>query len=167
MNDKESLENDIKEAITRLVMNLYHYDDEIIHLMNLGFISATHYGNLRCRLDGIEIVGKDREPFGLWDRFDEEVDYEESIEAAKATGECHEFSKPFLADRDSGKVISFFEGVDKHRMNNLIEFVNETVNFGSHTPQLNIPALLTESRAKALTRELPNKYQGHTKLHKL
>lgn len=163
----EELKNDIKEAIAKLVMNLYQYDDEIIHLANLGFTSPNQYQYLVCCIEGVDIYGKDRESFGLWDKFYEEVSYEEAIEAAKATGECLQIFMPFITDRNSGDIISFFEGVDKDRMEKLIWFVNGTIDFGNYTPRLDIPALLTESRAAALTRELPNKSRGHTELQKL
>ena len=126
----------IVDAIETLVNRLHEYDAEIGHLQNLGFTSSIQYNDLRCRLDGIQIYGKNGEDFGLWDSYFEEVPYEDAVKEAEATGECKQIPKPYLADRHSGKIVSYLEGVDKRRLDNLIEFVNETAAFGNNQQPL-------------------------------
>ena len=72
----------IEEAIESLVNQLHKFDAEINYLENLGYTSSTQYDALRCRLDGVEVFGKDNEEFGLWDKFAEEAPYEEAVEEA-------------------------------------------------------------------------------------
>ncbi|MGV0998844.1 MAG: hypothetical protein ACOYBQ_05920 [Fluviibacter sp.] len=126
----------IVDAIETLVNRLHEYDAEIGHLQNLGFTSSIQYNDLRCRLDGIQIYGKNGEDFGLWDSYFEEVPYEDAVKEAEATGECKQIPKPYLADRHSGKIVSYLEGLDKSRLENLIEFVNETAAFGNNQQPL-------------------------------
>ena len=157
----------IVDAIETLVNRLHEYDAEIGHLQNLGFTSSIQYNDLRCRLDGIQIYGKNGEDFGLWDSYFEEVPYEDAVKEAEATGECKQIPKPYLADRHSGKIVSYLEGLDKSRLENLIEFVNETAAFGNNQQPLDIPALLLKSRALQLERELHTKGVSHSAKHKL
>ncbi len=126
----------IVDAIETLVNRLHEYDADIGHLQNLGFTSSIQYNDLRCRLDGIQIYGKNGEDFGLWDSYFEEVPYEDAVKEAEATGECKQIPKPYLADRHSGKIVSYLEGLDKSRLENLIEFVNETAAFGNNQQPL-------------------------------
>ena len=157
----------VEGVIESLAEQLHLYDSEIVYLQNLGFTSSTQYYDLRCRLDGVQIYGKDGEDFGLWDSYFEEVPYEDAVKEAEATGECKQIQKPYLADRHSGKIVSYLEGVDKRRLENLIEFVNETAAFGNNQQPLDIPALLVKSRALQLKRELHTKGLSHSAKHKL
>lgn len=157
----------IEEAIESLVNQLHKYDAEVGYLQKLGYTSSTQYDALRCRLDGVEVFGKDNEEFGLWDKFAEEAPYEEAVEEAKATGECILVPMPFLSDLDSGDVVSLFEGVDKMRLNDLIELVNTTADFGTTHHPLDIPSLLVKSRFLALERALPANDDDRPSVHKL
>lgn len=157
----------IEEAIESLVNQLHKFDAEINYLENLGYTSSTQYDALRCRLNGVEVYGKDNEEFGLWDKFAEEAPYEEAVEQAKATGECILVPLPFLSDLDSGGVVSLFEGVDKIRLDELIEFVNTTADFGIYHHPLDIPELLVKSRVLALEQALPVNENDRPKVQKL
>lgn len=163
----KTAQDEIEADTKGLVSELTKYDAEISFLQNLGFTTSTEYHGLRCRLDGVQIYGKDGEDFGLWDSYFEEVPYEDAVKEAEATGECKQIPKPFLADRNSGKIVSYLEGVDKRRLDNLIEFVNETTEFGNNQQPLDIPALLLKSRALLLERELHTKGVSHSSKHKL
>ena len=163
----KTAQNEIDADTKGLVSELTKYDAEISFLQNLGFTTSTQYHGLRCRLDGVQIYGKDGEDFGLWDSYFEEVPYEDAVKEAEATGECTQIPKPFLADRNSGKIVSHLEGVDKSRLENLIELVNQTTAFGNNQQPLDIPALLLKSRALQLERELHTKGVSHSAKHKL
>ena len=164
---KKELKDEIEAATNRLISELHKYDVEVGYLQKFGYTSSTQYKHLRCRLDGVQIYGKDGEDFGLWDSYFEEVPYEEAVEEAKATGECILDPNPFLSDLVSGDIVSFFEGVDKNRLDKLIEFVNTTVDFGEIHHPLDIPSLLIKSRVLAFERELTVKKNGHTSIRKL
>lgn len=157
----------IEEAIESLVNQLHKFDAEINYLENLGYTSSTQYDALRCRFDGVEVFGKDNEEFGLWDKFAEEAPYEEAVEEAKATGECILVPMPFLSDLDSGDVVSLFEGIDKMRLNDLIELVNTTADFGAKHHPLDIPSLLVKSRVLALEQALTAKENDRPTVQKL
>lgn len=161
------MKQQVEGVIESLAEQLHLYDSEIGYLQNLGFTSSTQYYDLRCRLDGVQIYGKNGEDFGLWDSYFDEVPYEDAVKEAEATGECKQIPKPYLADRHSGKIVSYLEGVDKSRLENLIEFVNETAAFGNNQQPLDIPALLLKSRALQLERELHTKGVSHSAKHKL
>lgn len=163
----KELKDEIEAAINRLILELHKFDAEINYLENLGYTSSTQYDALRCRLDGVEVFGKDNEEFGLWDKFAEEAPYEEAVEEAKATGECILVPMPFLSDLDSGDVVSLFEGVDKMRLNDLIELVNTTADFGATHHPLDIPSLLVKSRVLALEQALTAKDNVRATVQKL
>ena len=163
----KTAQDEIEADTQGLVSELTKYDAEISFLQNLGFTTSTQYHGLRCRLDGVQIYGKDGEDFGLWDSYFEEVPYEDAVKEAEATGECTQVPKPFLADRNSGNIVSYLEGVDKSRLENLIEFVNKTTAFRNKQQPLDIPALLLKSRALQLERELHTKGVSHSAKHKL
>lgn len=163
----KELKDEIEAAINRLILELHKFDAEINYLENLGYTSSTQYDSLRCRFDGVEVFGKDNEEFGLWDKFAEEAPYEEAVEEAKATGECILVPMPFLSDLDSGDVVSLFEGVDKMRLNDLIELVNTTADFGARHHPLDIPSLLVKSRVLALEQALTAKDNVRATVQKL
>ena len=78
----KTAQNEIDADTKGLVSELTKYDAEISFLQNLGFTTSTQYHGLRCRLDGVQIYGKDGEDFGLWDSYFEEVPYEDAVKEA-------------------------------------------------------------------------------------
>jgi hypothetical protein len=165
----DTFQQEIETAISILIDKLHEFEAEIFYLQNFGYTNSKEYKDLLCLMDSFTIYGKDGEDFGLWDMYYEDPEYDSAVKAAEATGECKKIPTPYLVDRRAWDIISYFEGVDKERLNMLIDFVKRTTDFGfgvNYDP-LDIPDLLVASRAQRLESELPKQSPSPTAKFKI